>query len=48
VTELAASYLAVLQTVHVPRDPIDITYDPLTNDVWVSSYSGFITRFATR
>ena len=47
-TELAASNLAVLQTVHVPRNPIGITYDPLTNDVWVSSYSGFITRFATR
>jgi len=48
VTELAASNLAVLQTVHVPDDPIGITYDPLTGDVWVSSYSGFITRFATR
>jgi YVTN family beta-propeller protein len=48
VTELAASNLAVLQTVHVPHDPIGITYDPLTHDVWVSSYSGFITRFATR
>jgi YVTN family beta-propeller protein len=48
VTELAASNLDVLQTVHVPKDPIGITYDPLTGDVWVSSYSGFITRFATR
>jgi YVTN family beta-propeller protein len=48
VTELAASNLAVLQTVHVPDDPIGITYDPLTHDVWVSSYSGFLTRFATR
>ena len=48
VTELAASNLAVLQTVHVPTDPIGITYDPLTHDVWVSSYSGYITRFATR
>ena len=48
VTELAASNLAVLQTVHVPKDPIGITYDPLTHDVWVSSYSGYITRFATR
>jgi len=47
-TELAASNLAVLQTVHVPHHPIGITYDPLTGDVWVSSYSGFITRFATR
>jgi YVTN family beta-propeller protein len=48
VTELAASNLAVLQSVHVPEDPIGITYDPLTHDVWVSSYSGHITRFATR
>ncbi len=48
ITELAASNLAVLQTVHVPKNPIGITYDPLTNDVWVSSYSGYITRFATR
>ena len=48
VTELAASNLAVLQAVHVPTDPIGITYDPLTHDVWVSSYSGYITRFATR
>jgi YVTN family beta-propeller protein len=48
ITELAASNLAILQTVHVPQNPIGITYDPLTNDVWVSSYSGYITRFATR
>jgi YVTN family beta-propeller protein len=48
VTELAASNLAVLQAVHVPAKPIGITYDPLTGDVWISSYSGYITRFATR
>jgi DNA-binding beta-propeller fold protein YncE len=48
VTELAASSLTVLQSVHVPEDPIGITYDPLTHDVWVSSCSGYITRFATR
>jgi DNA-binding beta-propeller fold protein YncE len=48
VTELASSNLAVLQTVHVPQKPIGITYDLLTSDVWVSSYSGYITRFATR
>jgi YVTN family beta-propeller protein len=47
-TELAASNLAILQTVPVPDNPIGITYDPLTGDVWVSSYSGYITRFATR
>jgi YVTN family beta-propeller protein len=47
-TELAASNLAILQTVPVPSNPIGITYDPLTGDVWVSSYSGYITRFATR
>jgi YVTN family beta-propeller protein len=46
-TELAASNLAILQTVPVPKNPIGITYDPLTGDVWVSSYSGFITRFAS-
>jgi YVTN family beta-propeller protein len=48
VTELRASDLAVVQTVSVPSKPIGITYDPLTDDVWVSSYSGYITRFATR
>ncbi len=48
VTELRASDLAILQTVAVPTKPIGITYDPLTDDVWVSSYSGYITRFATR
>lgn len=48
VTELRASDLAILQNVKVPSAPIGITYDPLTNDVWVSSYSGYITRFATR
>lgn len=48
VTELRASDLAILQTARVPSQPIGITYDPLTGDVWVSSYSGYITRFATR
>ena len=48
VTELRASDLAILQTVVVPIKPIGITYDSLTHDVWVSSYSGYITRFATR
>jgi YVTN family beta-propeller protein len=48
VTELRASDLAILQTVAVPSQPIGIAYDPLTHDVWVSSYSGYITRFATR
>ncbi|HTT58833.1 MAG TPA: YncE family protein [Acidimicrobiales bacterium] len=48
VTELRASDLAIVQTVSVPSQPIGITYDPLTHDVWVSSYSGYITRFATR
>jgi YVTN family beta-propeller protein len=47
-TELKASNLRILQDVTVPEDPIGITYDPLTAQVWVSSYSGFITRFATR
>jgi YVTN family beta-propeller protein len=47
-TELAASNLKIIQTVPVPDNPIGITYDPLTGDVWVSSYSGYITRFATR
>ncbi len=47
-TALRASNLAVLQTVTVPANPIGIAYDPLTGDVWVSSYSGYITRFATR
>lgn len=48
VTELRASDLSIVQTVAVPSHPIGITFDPLTDDVWVSSYSGYITRFATR
>ena len=46
-TMLRSADLAILQTVAVPANPIGITFDPLTAQVWVSSYSGFITRFAT-
>ena len=47
-TMLRAADLRVLQNVAVPSNPIGITFDPLTAQVWVSSYSGFVTRYATQ
>jgi DNA-binding beta-propeller fold protein YncE len=47
-TMLRAADLRVLQNVVVPSNPIGITYDPLTAQVWVSSYSGYVTRYATQ
>lgn len=47
-TMLRARNLAVIETVPVPSDPIGITFDPSTAQVWVSSYSGYITRYALR
>jgi len=47
-TMLRARNLAIIETVNVPSDPIGITFDPSTAQVWVSSYSGYITRFALR
>ena len=46
-TMLRAADLLVLQNVAVPSNPIGITFDPFTAQVWVSSYSGFVTRYAT-
>jgi YVTN family beta-propeller protein len=37
--------MEVVQEVDVAHRPIGITYDPLTGQVWVSSYSGSITVF---
>jgi YVTN family beta-propeller protein len=47
-TMLRASDLRVLQNVAVPSNPIGITFDPLTAQVWVSSYSGYVTRYSTQ
>lgn len=47
-TMLRAADLRILQNVVVPSNPIGITYDPLTAQVWVSSYSGYVTRYATQ
>ncbi len=47
-TMLSASDLAILQTVPTGYEPIGITYDATTGDVWVAIYSGQILVYATR
>ena len=37
--------MEILQTESVPAHPIGITFDPLSRQVWVSSYVGAITIF---
>jgi len=39
---LRASNLAILQTEHTGTNPVGITYDARTNDVWVAVYTGEI------
>jgi len=46
-TMLRASDLAVLQTVQTGYEPVGITYDGATGDVWVAIYSGQILVYAT-
>ena len=46
-TMLRASDLAVLQTVSTGFEPVGITYDATTGDVWVAVYSGQILVYAT-
>jgi YVTN family beta-propeller protein len=46
-TMLRASDLAVLQTVPTGAEPVGITYDSTTGDVWVAMYSGQILVYAT-
>jgi YVTN family beta-propeller protein len=48
VSVLRASDLAVLQHETTGKQPIGITYDNKTNDVWVALYSGKILIFAAR
>jgi len=45
-TMLRASDLALLQTVHTGVNPVGITYDPTTGDVWVAVYQGEILVYS--
>ena len=44
-TKLRASDMAPLQTVPTGVNPIGVTYDPLTGDVWVAIYGGALMIF---
>jgi YVTN family beta-propeller protein len=44
-SKVNAVTMEVLQTESVPHHPIGITFDPLSRQVWVSSYVGAITIF---
>jgi len=44
-SKVDALTMEVLQTESVPEHPIGITFDPLSRQVWVSSYVGAITIF---
>ena len=48
VTKLRAGDLATLQSVSTGVNPIGITYDATTGDVWVAVYTGEILVFADR
>jgi len=45
-TMLRASDLSVLQSVQTGVNPVGITYDPTTGDVWVAVYQGEILVYA--
>jgi YVTN family beta-propeller protein len=47
-TKLRASDLSVLQTVTTGTNPVGITYDRTTGDVWVAVYTGEILVYADR
>ncbi len=47
-TMLRASDLAVLETAPTGVNPVGITYDAMTGDVWVAVYTGEILVYATR
>jgi YVTN family beta-propeller protein len=47
-TMLRASDLSVIQTVSTGVEPIGVTYDATTGDVWVAVYSGQILVYATQ
>jgi YVTN family beta-propeller protein len=46
-TMLRASDLATLQTVSTGVNPVGVTYDPRTGDVWVAVYTGELLVYAT-
>jgi YVTN family beta-propeller protein len=48
ITKLRASDLAVLQTVPTGVNPVGISYDRATGDVWVAVYTGQLLVFADR
>jgi DNA-binding beta-propeller fold protein YncE len=48
ITKLRASDLALLQTVPTGVNPVGISYDPATGNVWVAVYTGQILVFADR
>jgi YVTN family beta-propeller protein len=47
-TKLRASDLALLQTVPTGVNPVGVTYDGTTGDVWVAVYTGEILVYADR
>ena len=48
ITKLRASDLSVIQTISTGVNPIGITYDATTGNVWVAVYTGQILVFADR
>lgn len=48
VTKLRTSDMAILQTISTGVNPVGITYDATTGDVWVAVYTGQILVFADR
>lgn len=47
-TKIRTSDMAILQTVSTGVNPIGVTYDATTGDVWVAVYTGEILVFADR
>jgi YVTN family beta-propeller protein len=45
VSKIDTEALEVTQTLEVPHHPIGITFDSASREVWVASYTGFITVF---
>lgn len=48
VTKIRTSDMSILQTVSTGVNPVGITYDATTGDVWVAVYTGQILVFADR
>ncbi|HLJ07330.1 MAG TPA: peptidoglycan-binding protein, partial [Acidimicrobiia bacterium] len=47
-TKIRTSDMSILQTVSTGVNPIGVTYDATTGDVWVAVYTGEILVFADR